>query len=130
MEPLIIKEDKEEASTPGVILDKKNNRFEIWGNSLPENIADFYQPVLAWIEEYKKQPNPKTNVLFRPVYFNSSSFKAILDILLMLESLISQGYEVEVEWRYLGTDDDISLTGKELQELVKNIPFTFVPYYV
>jgi hypothetical protein len=129
MEALIIKEDPEEASTPGVILDKENNKFEIWGNSLPENIAAFYKPIFNWIEEYKKQPNPKTKLFFNPVYFNSSSFKAILDILLMLEELIPQGYEVEIEWKYLETDEDVSVTGKELQGLAKNINFTFSPYY-
>ncbi len=38
--------------TPKIILDKKNGIFEISGRSLPEDSAEFYRPVLEWIEKY------------------------------------------------------------------------------
>ena len=43
--------------TPKIILDKKNGIFEISGRSLPEDSAEFYRPVLEWIEKYSSDPN-------------------------------------------------------------------------
>ena len=48
------------ADTPKIILDKGNQIFEISGRSLPEDSAEFYKPVLEWIANYAKQPNPST----------------------------------------------------------------------
>ena len=36
---------------PLVILDPVDNQFEISGKSLPEDVLDFYQPVLDWLKE-------------------------------------------------------------------------------
>jgi hypothetical protein len=124
MDALVIKEDE---STPRIVFDKDKNFFEVSGNSLPEDVLSFYTPVLKWIEEYKKQPNPKTKLVIKANYFNSASSKIFLDILIKFEAILVLGYEVEVEWHYLDMDEDMLMTGREFQELVK-IPFTFFPY--
>ena len=46
--------------SPLVILDQENNQFEISGKSLPEDVVDFYQPVLDWLNDYRAEPQPKT----------------------------------------------------------------------
>jgi hypothetical protein len=127
MKALIIIEDTDEGSTPGIILDKENNKFEIVGNSLPENIYAFYDQVFSWIEEYKEQPNPKTKFTLKLNYFNSSSLKALLEIFAKLEEIIAKGYEVEIDWHYLEMDEDLFVTGKEFQGLLK-VPFNFIAY--
>lgn len=124
MDALII---KEEEGTPKIILDKENNKFEISGNSLPEDIIGFYMPVYKWIEEYMKDPNPVTKIVIRLNYFNSSSSKVILDIISILAELSYKGFKVEVEWHYLEMDDDSLQTGKEFQTFAK-IPFSFIPF--
>ena len=60
MEALIIKETND---TPAITFDKENNRFEIKGKSLPENVNSFYEPVLKWLEQYFENPNPKTEYI-------------------------------------------------------------------
>lgn len=129
MEPLIIKEEPEESSTPGIIFDAENNKFLIWGNSLPEDVVAFYQPVFKWVEEYKKQPNAKTLFVIKPTYFNSSSFKAVLDILASLQEIVEQNFELKVEWQYLDSDEDTLMTGKEFQGLLKKTQFVFTTYH-
>jgi hypothetical protein len=124
MDPLIIKEDKEDNSTPEVILDKENNTFEISGNSLPEDVLGFYMPVIKWLEEYIKQPNPSTKFVLKLNYFNSSSFKVLLDIFTMLDKLLTKGFKIEVEWHYLEMDEDILATGQEFQSLL-HMPIIF-----
>ena len=122
MEPLIITEIE---SCPNIILDKENNKFEMSGNSLPEDVHTFYDPVFRWIEEYIKQPNVKTELSIKLIYFNSASVKAVLDILTLFEELIVKGFEMKVIWYFLEIDEDMLATGEELASVLK-IPFEFV----
>ncbi|HEY4786583.1 MAG TPA: DUF1987 domain-containing protein [Bacteroidales bacterium] len=124
MEALFI---KEEEGTPRILLDKDKNIFEISGNSLPEDIIGFYSPVFKWVEEYRQQPNQLTMLKVKLNYFNSSSSKAVLDLIMMVAELVYKGHQVEVEWHYMEMDDDNLQTGKEFQGFAK-IPFRFIPY--
>ena len=124
MKPLFI---SEKTSTPKVILDIENERFEISGNSLPENAMDFYNPIIEWIVEYIRHPNLITEINLRFNYFSSSSWKILLDILTMLEEIIKNGKSVNVNWHYLEMDQDMFETGREFESLLK-LPFNFVPF--
>ena len=57
--------------TPKIMLDKGNGIFEISGRSLPEDTAEFYQPILEWLEVYAQNHNDKTEFVFKlaPRYF-------------------------------------------------------------
>ena len=66
--------------SPEVILDPKNNTFEISGISRPENANEFYEPIVNWLDEYVKKPNDNTELKFRFDYFNTSSLKFFLMI--------------------------------------------------
>ena len=124
MEPLLI---SAETSTPKVILNSEIGKFEISGNSLPEDVMSFYAPVFNWIEAYKKQPNQKTEFNIRLNYFNSASSKIILDILTSLEEIAVKGKSVEIFWHYLEIDEDMLETGKEFEGMLK-MPFTYITY--
>jgi SiaC family regulatory phosphoprotein len=122
MDPLIIEEGQ---STPKVILDKEKNKFEISGNSLPEDVLEFYAPVFLWFEDYIKQPNQKTVVHMKFMYLNSASSKVVLDLIARLEELSINFNNVEIIWSYLEMDEDMLSTGKEYESMLK-IPFTFI----
>jgi len=124
MRRLIIKDVE---SCPTIILDKEKNKFEISGNSLPEDVHGFYAPVFEWITDYLKQPNPQTTLFIKLMYFNSASTKAILDILTILEELVINGYEAKIIWNYFEEDEDMLSTGQELASVLK-IPFEYVPF--
>jgi SiaC family regulatory phosphoprotein len=109
--------------TPKIVLDKGNNLFEISGRSLPEDAAEFYQPILDWLEKYQGQENSKTNFMFKLEYFNTASSKLILDILSKLEEI--EG--ASVTWYYHEDDEDMEEAGEEFSELV-DIPFDFKTY--
>ncbi len=123
METLIIKETND---TPSVTLDKENNRFEIKGKSLPENVNSFYEPVLNWLEKYFENPNPETKIDLNIDYLNTASSKSMLSLLLILENAINKGHKVEVIWQYLVDDEDMFDVGEEYSQIIK-VPFKFVP---
>jgi hypothetical protein len=109
--------------TPKIILDSKNGIFEISGRSLPEDTAEFYGPVLEWLERYGEGPNPETKFVFKLEYFNTASSKLILDILSKLEDVDNS----KVMWYYNEDDEDMEEAGQEFSELVE-IPFEFNTY--
>jgi hypothetical protein len=113
--------------TPEIILDKENEVFEISGRSLPEDVNNFYQPFLNWIEAYTKNPNKSTIFKFRFSYFNTASSKIILDILTMLEKMIEEGHNVVVRWYFQKEDEDMLEAGEEFAEMVE-VPFELVTY--
>lgn len=104
--------------TPKVNLDKSLNTFEFIGDSYPENVLNFYKPVLEWLSEYANSPNEETIVTFQLEYFDTSSSKMILDILVKLSDMVEEGYNVKVRWMYQYDDDDMMRAGEEYGTIV------------
>jgi hypothetical protein len=109
--------------TPKIILDRTNNIYEISGRSLPEDCAEFYKPVLEWLNDYAKKPNPETPFVFKLEYFNTASSKLILDILSKLETIP----KTTIHWYFHEDDEDMEDAGTEFSEMVE-IPFEFKTY--
>lgn len=124
MEPIIIEPTRD---TPGVVLDPANNKFEMNGKSLPEDVASFYDPILAWIEEYSESPNEETVFEMKMSYFNTASSKMLLDILFALEELAEGGNNVKINWHYKENDEDMMEAGEEYADIVE-IPFEHFSY--
>lgn len=112
--------------TPRVILDREQSRIELSGNSLPEDVLSFYEPIIEWIDKYVENPNPKTQVDLSFDYYNTSSSKMILKILERFREVHRKGYDVTVNWHYMEDDEDMVEAGEDLAEHLK-IPFNFIP---
>lgn len=109
--------------TPKIILDKANGIFEISGRSLPEDSAEFYQPVLDWLETYAADHNPSSEFVFKLEYFNTASSKLILDVLSKLEDIDG----AKIHWYFHEDDEDMEEAGQEFSELVE-VSFEFSTY--
>ena len=99
--------------------------FKIEGKSYPEDTVDLYLPVIEWLDEYIENPLPKTTLSIKLDYFNSSSYKALLNIMMKLEQAKTNSSKVFVEWHYSPKDKDMKEAGEEFEELVE-LPFVFV----
>jgi hypothetical protein len=117
MENLYLEETQD---TPQVRLNKDEAIFELSGRSLPEDSVEFYEPVLTWIREYAKDPNPTTAFNFKLEYFNTSSSKLILDVLFALKRVSN----ITVIWHFHEDDETMDEAGREYAEQVE-IPFEF-----
>jgi hypothetical protein len=113
--------------SPQVLLDQEDNQFEITGKSLPEDVIDFYQPVLDWLTTYKENPNSKTEFNLKLIYFNTASSKLIYDILMIFEEMVEKGHEVVVKWHSMQSDEDMQEAGKEYEEMI-DVPFEYLTY--
>jgi hypothetical protein len=125
---------EETENKPRVLFDPDNKVFELEGNSTPEDIKGFYNPILSTIneyfekkiesfelEEFKHQPFQYKFMLY---YFNSSTAKIISDILITCEKYKSKGINIEIYWYYDENDEEMKETGEEFEEMV-TIPFHF-----
>ena len=113
--------------TPKVTLDAGAGVFEFSGKSLPEDVTVFYNPILAWLDEYGSSPNSSTNVVFKMDYFNTASSKLILDILMKFEEINEEHDGVTIQWFYLEDDEDMEEAGDEFSDIV-DIPFELKSY--
>lgn len=113
-------------SCPAVNFDTKHEKFEIRGNSMPENARSFYEPVIGWLDKYAESPNPVTEIIFQMDILNTSSTKFFIDIFKKINKIIDSGNsDVNIVWYYNYGDDDIQEVGVEFKEFVK-APFELV----
>jgi hypothetical protein len=86
----------ETEGTPRIYLNPGKGQFGIQGRSYPapQTLELFYEPVINWLKEYAKKPNPKTEFVFDLEYFNTASTKMILMILEVLAKIPN----VQVIW--------------------------------
>ena len=118
---------KETATTPYVNFDHATGVLKIDGRSIPENVIDFYHPILRWIDEYSKSPTEKTEITLKFEYFNTSSSKRIFDIMKKLEKMATDtGKRVIINWYYEEDDEDIFFAGNDYKALISKVEFNLI----
>jgi hypothetical protein len=107
--------------TPQVSFDAESGLLEISGRVFPENPNAFFQPLLAWIEAYLKEPASKTTLKLFLSYFNSSANEYLFRCCKWMENLKSQGREVKIIWEYEEDDEDMKQMGEDYRDMLKII---------
>ncbi len=120
--PLIIDPSKD---TPQVIFDKLTGEFLISGTSIPENTKKFFEPVFIWIQKYINDPNNETILNFKMDYFNTSSTKVLLDIMIEFKTLVKNKKMLIINWYFNADDDDMLEAGEGFSKMVR-YPFNFI----
>jgi hypothetical protein len=116
---------KADGLKPGITLDLDNKRFEVYGKSCPENVVEFYQPVLDWLDDYKDNALDHTTFEFRLQYYNTASSKVLFIIMQKLEALVEAGKEVKIKWYYPEDDEALEEAGEEYDDLI-DVPFELI----
>jgi len=117
--------------TPRVILDHEEHFLEIAGESRPQDVREFYYPILDWLNDFsdfllRSDDNSKPVMIsFNFNYFNSGSAKCILDICKVLARLHAQNIKASARWHYVKDDDDMLEAGREMAQIV-DLPFEFI----
>ena len=123
MAPLIINGTED---TPEVVFDPATGKFTITGTSIPENARKFYDNIIAWIDEYLKEPNSDTSVSFKLKYFNTASTKYLFDIMVQLKPLAADSKNTLVfNWFFADDNDDMYEAGLGFSKMLR-YPFNFV----
>jgi len=120
MENIIIEATNE---TPQVNFNGNSGIFSISGKSYPENVNNFYKPLFDYINLYKSNPQEKTTIEFKWLYYNTSTSKMIVKIIMLLKDVSK---DFEIKWICKKEFDVIIQKGNELKEVLEinlNIEF-------
>jgi hypothetical protein len=115
---------KSTEDTPEILFNRESNEFSITGRSLPEDAYAFYRPVIEWVTDYVKEPNSSSELKICLEYFNSSSVKQILNLIMLFEGIVKSGKKAKIIWCYSEGDDLMEIKGLEFESMVE-IPFEF-----
>lgn len=124
MEKLLI--DKT-PNTPYVEFDPENGKMKLEGRSIPENPGDFYDDLIAWLDNYFSDTDENTVIDFNLEYINSGSSKYLLGLLRMLKKHYNKGASMTINWFYEEDDEAILSLGEHYKNTI-NIPFNLVEY--
>jgi hypothetical protein len=121
MEPLII---EGEVDTPKIVLDHTNNKFEISGKSLPEDVKSFYNPVIEWLEQFIPEAGNETIFEFKMDYLNTASTKMVTELIYKLKAILELGKGLKVHWYYETFDYDMKKLGADIS-FFTGVPFEY-----
>ncbi len=103
--------------TPRVVFDPQAGRFEMSGESYPEDAASFFGPIMEQLSAFvAEDQGPALHVALEMAYFNSSSAKALMNMFQMLEDAAERGREITVDWYYQAGDDTMEEFGEDFSE--------------
>lgn len=117
--------------SPKVIFDPEKGLFEMEGNSRPENVRDFYYPIIDGLRDYfdkfisKKESDKSFKFNFKLEYFNSSSAKFISDIMVVVKNFAEQGVNIKIYWYFEDGDDDMKEVGEDFSDMI-SYPFNYI----
>jgi hypothetical protein len=110
--------------TPEVSFDFTEGQLRIQGESYPEDVTEFYDPVFSALDEYLAElRNGSCRFEFKLIYFNSSSAKAMMMLMDKLDEAAERGGSIEVFWYYDPEDDTMEELGEEFGEDLEHAKF-------
>jgi hypothetical protein len=112
------------ARTPAVTFDFGQHHLKLIGESYPEDVTEFYNPIFKALDAYLATLNQgKCRFDFELIYLNSSSAKAIMMLMDKLDAAAANGASVDVFWYYDREDDTMQELGEEFGEDLVNAKF-------
>jgi len=108
---------KKTQETPEVNFDLATGEIEIKGHSIPVNSKAFYDPLIAWLQEYAIRPKEVTKVNLQFDYFNVGTVKQLYSFFIKLEIIAEAGSEVHVNWLYEKGNEDMLEAGEDFQAI-------------
>lgn len=112
------------ARTPAIDFDFGNNQLKLSGESYPEDVTEFYQPVFSALDAYLAALGQGScRFDFELIYFNSSSAKAVMMLMDKLDAAAAKGATIDIYWFYDEEDDTMQELGEEFGEDLENAKF-------
>ena len=106
----------ETGSTPYIRADWDTGVLIMKGDSYPENSFALFQPVVDWVSRFLDQGNRPLKLQLELLYLNTSSIRALMDILDLLEEAHGKGVPVTVEWSYDAANERVGELAEEFKE--------------
>jgi hypothetical protein len=93
------------------------------GESYPEDINRFYDPVMDALHHYFNETGRGLRCSISLHYFNSSSARQLMEMLDQLDALAKQGRQINVEWCCVADDDIMMEFAEDMASEVTALQF-------
>jgi hypothetical protein len=103
-------------STPSVSADFERGVLHMRGDSYPENSFELFGPVIRWVEEYLSSTDKPLRLELELLYLNTSSVKAMMDILDLVEEAYRDQRDVSLRWVYDQQNERVAELAEEFKE--------------
>lgn len=119
-------EKQKTSSTPYVLIDESKGYMKMSDKSFPEKSFDFFGEINAWLDNYLAKDFGAFVFDFAVEYYNSSTLKIIINMLMRMDKCSVGGNKVTVNW-IVAEDDEIMIeSGEDIQEDIENLEFNVV----
>ncbi|MBF0155001.1 MAG: DUF1987 domain-containing protein [Magnetococcales bacterium] len=113
---------------PAIDFNFSANHFAMRGESYPEDVAEFYGPILTRFKEHVAALAGASLVFdFDLIYFNSSSAKVLMGLFDTLDKVAAKGNKVIINWHFEEDDDNMEELGGEFGEELHHAEFHLLP---
>lgn len=119
-------EKEKTGSTPYILIDEEKGYMKFEGESFHENVIEFYNDINEWIVNYLKTDFDCLIFDCQLQYFNSSTAKLLLNILLEMDAFAANGKKIIVNWITTQDNEIIIECGEDFEDEVKHLEFNFV----
>lgn len=103
-------------STPEITADWDSGLLTMRGDSYPENTFEIFDQVIGWVEKYLAAAQRPLRIELYLIYLNTSSIRAMIDILDLLETAHGDGNEVGLKWFYDYRNHRVAELAEEFKE--------------
>lgn len=119
-------EREKTVATPYILIDEEKGYIRFEGESFHENVVDAFREVSDWLSEYLKTDFESLIFDCKLLYFNSSTAKFLLNMLLEMDEHSVGGNMVTVNWICSSDNDIIIECGEDFSEELDNLQFKLV----
>ena len=106
--------------TPYLLFDGDKGELVMRGRCIPEDAKDFFKDLHNLMQEYEKNPQKILEATFDLEYFNTATAKELMSLLYRFKKFPSH-----VTWCHEMKDRDMIDVGKDFEEILQTVPFTF-----
>jgi len=103
------------------------NRLSLRGEAYPEDPAAFFGPLLKRLSAHCEAiRGQELQVEFRLDYFNTSSAKALMNMIQILENAVRAGTRVTLRWCFQKDDEVMREFGEDFSMELEHVNFQLV----
>ena len=119
-------EKQKTVSTPYILIDEEKNYMKFEGRSFRENVVEFFQETNDWLETYLHSDFREFTFDCDMNYFNSSTAKLLLNMIMKMDKYACPEKKVTVNWITTESNEIVIECGEDFQEEVNNLKFNLV----
>ena len=113
------------ATTPAIRFTAETGVLEIRGESYPENAFAFFEAPICWLRRFLAETDNPVRFDVEVAYMNTSSIRAMVDMLDLLEQAHLFGRNISVRWLHDEENERALDVGEEFKEDL-TLPFEIV----